>query len=312
MASSSSWDEALSAFPDAAHDLIEGSMHAGGVVGAAEVEKLAEIGGADMGTLMIQLLPVAAQFAIAPISNFQVGAVAQGMPTPGTEWASLYLGANVEFTGEALTFGVHAEQSATTSAWLNSEVGLQSLAISAAPCGYCRQFLHEVVTEQDLDVLLPTGLGDDYTVTALSALLPDAFGPRDVGVTGGLMDPEYQNHDLLLPGDCTDPLVLVALNSAKQSYAPYTRGFAGCAIETNDGFRYPGRYAENAAFNPSMSPLQSAITFMNMSRSYGSALELARAVLVESPSKSGQRAASTTVLASFAPGVTLEYHEVTL
>jgi cytidine deaminase len=305
----SPWDETLSAFPGDAHELLEVAMRAGGVVEAPEVEELTEIMSAETGTLMIQLLPVAARFAIVPISDFRVGAVAQGMPISGSEWTSLYLGANVEFLRETLSFGVHGEQSATTNAWLNGEVGLQSLAISAAPCGSCRQFLHEIVTEHNFDILFPTGSGDDYTVTPLSTFLPDAFGPRDLGVTGGLMDPEHQNHDLVLSSGSTDPLVLMALDSAKQSYAPYTRGFAGCAIETGDGSMYPGRYAENAAFNPSMSPIESAITFMNMSRPQGSAHDLARAVLVEVLSKTGQRGASTAALASFASGISLEYHQ---
>jgi len=305
-------DEALSTFPSDARNILAGAMRAGGAVKATDVERLSKILGADTRALMIQLLPVAARFAIVPISDFRVGAVAQGMPMSGTGWSSLYLGANVEFLGQALSFGVHGEQSATTNAWLNGEVGLQSLAISAAPCGYCRQFLYELVTEQNFDILLPAGPGDGYTVTPLSTFLPDAFGPHDLGVTGGLMDPRHQNHDLELSRGSTDPLVLIALASAKQCYAPYTRGFAGCGIQTNDGFMYQGRYAENAAFNPGMSPLESAITFMNMSRPQMSDRDVARAVLVEVSSKTGQTDASTAVLASFASGISLEYHEATL
>ena len=117
---------------------------------------------------------------------------------------------------------------------------------------------------------------------------------------------------LALSSGSADPLVLMALDAAQQSYAPYTSGFAGCAIETTDGSRYPGRYAENAAYNPSMSPLESAITFMNMSRPRGTEHDLARAVLVELPSRTGQRNVATMVLASFASDVTLEYYEAAL
>jgi cytidine deaminase len=31
---------------------------------------------------------------------------------------------------------------------------LQSLAINAAPCGYCRQFLYEITTAKTLNILL--------------------------------------------------------------------------------------------------------------------------------------------------------------
>ncbi len=61
-----------------------------------------------------------------------------------------------------------------------------------------------------------------------------------------------------------------------------------------------------------MSPLESAITFMNMSRPRGTEHDLARAVLVELPSRPGQRNVATMVLASFASDVTLEYYEAAL
>jgi cytidine deaminase len=218
----------------------------------------------------------------------------------------------VEFPGEALSLGLHAEQSATTNAWLNGESSLRRLAVSAPPCGYCRQFLHELGTEGDLDLLRPTGSGSEYTTTPLSRSLPDALGPRDLGMQRGLMNAKHQDHGLALSSGSADPFVLMALDAAQQSYAPYTSGFAGCAIETTDGSRYPGRYAENAAYNPGMSPLESAITFMNMSRPPGTEHDLARAVLVELPSRTGQRNVATMVLASFASDVTLEYSEAPL
>lgn len=306
-----SWDDALALWPDDTHELLEGVKATGGVLPAQRVEELCGILGAEMGSLMIKLLPVAAQFAIVPISGFRVGAVSMGMPIPGTGWASLYLGANVEFLGQALSYGVHGEQSATMNAWLNGEQGLQALAISAAPCGYCRQFLYELVTEKNFNILLPTGTGDQYTSTPLSTFLPDAFGPHDLGINGGLMDPKYQNHNITLNSGSTDPVVLAALGAAQQCYAPYTEDYSGCAVQTSDGQIYPGRYAENAAYNPSMSPMEAAITFMNMTRPEGADRTLQRAVLVEVPSKASQKSASTEVLSSFSPNLTLDYEPAT-
>jgi cytidine deaminase len=107
------------------------------------------------GTFMedlLALLPNAAAFAKPPISNFRVGAIARG--TSG----KLYYGTNVEFAGEALSFTVHAEQSAVVNAWMSGETGIDVVATSAAPCGYCRQFLNELVTARELLVVMPNEL----------------------------------------------------------------------------------------------------------------------------------------------------------
>ena len=58
--------------------------------------------------------------------------------------------------------------------------------------------------------------------------------------------------------------VLEQFPAASKSYAPYSGNFAGCVIETTEGKMYAGRYAENAAFNPSVSPLQAAFIQMTM------------------------------------------------
>lgn len=296
-----SFEEALAAFPARARDEIASVRNTGGVLKADSVARVCDMVGAEIGTLMIQLLPVAATYAVVPVSNYHVGAVAQGMPVGS--WSSLYLGANFEFYGTALSFTVHAEQAATTNAWLNGETGLQSLAVSAAPCGYCRQFLYELVTQSQFNVLMPTGQGYNYTVEPISYYLPDAFGPHDLGVTGGLMDPKYCTHALKLQNSTNDPVILAALAGAQSCYAPYTEGYCGCAVQTTSGAIYGGRYAENAAYNPSMSPMESALAFMNMSQSSPGAPEIQRAVLVSvQPSPSNQYAATQAVVNAYTNG----------
>src|SRR5437870_5110463 len=74
-------------------------------------------------------------------------------------------------------------------------------------------------------------------------------------VGAGLMSPRANGLTL----ESSDPLVLEALAAAEASYAPYSRGFAGVALETASGAVHTGRYAENAAFNPSLSPLACAL-----------------------------------------------------
>jgi cytidine deaminase len=210
---------------------------------------------------MLQMLPEAASFARPPISNFKVGAVARG--TSG----KLYIGTNVEFAGQALSFTVHAEQSAVIHAWMAGETGVDVIATSAAPCGYCRQFLNELTTAKDLTVVMPGGS------RPLTELLPVAFGPRDLGIEGGLL--QHDDHGLAIAE--TDELARAALTAANMSYAPYSRSFAGVALETRNGI-VTGAYAENAAFNPSMSPLEAALSQLNLRR--GAWSDITAAVLV--------------------------------
>jgi cytidine deaminase len=281
---------------------------------ANSVGRLLKTLGVEIETLMMLLLPVAQQYAVVPVSHFQVGAVAAGMPELGAGGCSLYLGANFEFADAAISFSVHAEQSAINNAWLNGEPGIQALAVSAAPCGYCRQFLYELVTAQQLSILLHNNPKNPLSFSSmpLTTLLPNAFGPSDLGVTGGLMDPKLCTHKLSLDeGSAADPLISAALAAACASYAPYktdeSYGYAGLAVQLSDNSIYAGRYAENAAYNPSLSPLQSALSFMNMNQPLSSTRRVVRCVLVEAENLASQLSATQTVLAAYAPGISVEY-----
>jgi cytidine deaminase len=233
--------------------------------------------------LMLALIPEAQKFALPPISNFFVGAVALG--TSG----SLYFGANFEFVGQALSFTVHGEQAATAHAISQGEIGMQMLAVSAAPCGYCRQFLYELTTASTLLILLPK-----TPPAFLTSLIPDAFGPADLNVTAALMSP--QSHGMTLPAAAGDPVVQAALKAANASYAPYTFDYSGVALKTKDGKIFTGSVAEDAAFNPSMSPLEAAVVSLVISggKSYA---DIVDAVLVEmADSKAGQAGATRDAL----------------
>lgn len=219
-----------------------------GVVAAADAERVAAAEGVDVPSLMTMLLPAAAEYARPPVSNFLVGCVSRGLS------GNLYFGANVEFAGEALSFTVHAEQSSVANAWMNGEEGIDLIAVTAAPCGYCRQFLNELTTADRLTIAIPS------TTQPLRELLPSAFGPRDLGIEGGLM--QCEEHALAL--ESSDPLTLAALAAARRSYAPYSKSYAGVAVRTSGGTIASGAYAENAAFNPSMSPLEVAVSQLNL------------------------------------------------
>ncbi|MEA2328193.1 MAG: cytidine deaminase [Thermoanaerobaculia bacterium] len=255
---------------------------AGGYVPAAIVERIVATG-VPLDQLMLGLIPRAKQFAIPTISNFFVGAVAHGVS------GNLYFGANYEFPGQALSFTVHGEQAATAHAISFDETGIDLLAVSAAPCGYCRQFLNELTTASKLQIILP-----DTPATPLTALLPNAFGPTDLGVTAALMSP--QSHGMTL--DSTDELIDAGLEAANTSYAPYSLSYAGVALKTSDGSIYTGGVAENAAFNPSMSPLEAAIVTLTINgrKKY---IDIIDAVLVEAAgSKACQIDATRDVLAT--------------
>ena len=307
------WKKAIDALPENIRAEIDRIWDNRGILSAEAVARLA-IAPAEIGTLMMQLLPMARQYAVVPVSHFQVGAVAAGMPNPGTGWCNLYMGANFEFANTSLSFTVHAEQAATNNAWLSGEPGIQSLAISDAPCGYCRQFLYELVTAQQLSILLPTKADAlPYTSTPLTTLLPRPFGPNDLGVAGGLMDPRLCSRTLALEsGAPVDPVIAAGLSGASRSYAPYATGeshaYAGVAVQLADGSIYAGRHAENAAYNPSLSPLQSALAFLNMGQPPGATRVVKRCVLVEVPTLASQRSATQATLAAYAPTVELEYY----
>jgi len=254
----------------------------GGYVPAAVVERIVA-SGVPLEQLMLALIPRAKTFAIPMISNFFVGAVAHGVS------GNLYFGANYEFPGQALSFTVHGEQAATMHAISFNETGIDLLAVSAAPCGYCRQFLNELTTASTLQIILP-----NTPATPLTSLLPNAFGPIDLGVTAALMSP--QSHAMTL--DSPDDLTSAALKAANASYAPYSSSYAGVALKTADGSIYTGGVAENAAFNPSMSPLEAAIVTLTINgrKKYS---DIVDAVLVQAAgSKACQIDATRNVLAT--------------
>ena len=215
-----------------------------GHISKVELENLIDASGMERDALLLALLPIAAALANPPISNFYVGAIAIGAS------GDLYMGANMELAGEALGQAVHAEQNAISHAWLKGETGIDDIIVNASPCGHCRQFINELAKGSDIRIHLP-----GQATAPLAHYLPYAFGPKDLNITTPLLAP--QRIELALETD--DPLLIEALDQANQSYAPYSNNHAAVAIETHDGQVFVGRYAENAAFNPSMMPLQMAL-----------------------------------------------------
>ncbi|MEB6335185.1 cytidine deaminase [Serratia rhizosphaerae] len=231
---------------------------------ADQVEAIKQHSGLDDDALAFSLLPLAAACSLTPISQFNVGAIARGVS------GNLYFGANMEFGGAPMQQTVHAEQCVVTHAWLRGETALAAITVNYTPCGHCRQFMNELNSGGDLRIQLP-----GRPAATLSHYLPDSFGPRDLDIHTLLMDPEDHGHRLAL----SDALEIAALDAANRSHAPYSQAHSGVALETADGNIYAGRYAENAAFNPSLPPLQAALVLLNMSG--GDCRQIRRAVLAE-------------------------------
>jgi len=196
--------------------------------------------------LCFSLLPLAASLSHASLSNFHVGAIAKG--TSG----HLYFGANMEFEHTSIGQTIHAEQAAFNNAWMNKESGITDLYVTASPCGHCRQFLNEIITSETLNIWI---LGK--TRTSLKKLLPDDFGPSDLNIQAALMSPIQYNK--------TDSKIKHAF---QQSYSPYTKSHSAVLITMKTGTEYTGAYAENAAFNPSLPPMQSAIIMCLLNREH--------------------------------------------
>lgn len=56
----------------------------------------------------------------------------------------LYVGVNLEFARLPVNNSVHAEQFLVVNAVHHEERGITKMAVSAAPCGHCRQFYSEL------------------------------------------------------------------------------------------------------------------------------------------------------------------------
>jgi len=124
---------------------------------------------------LLKLATEARNFAYAPYSKFQVGAAL--LATNG----EVFTGCNVENASYGMT--ICAERTAVFKAVAAGVRSFDAIAISVpgggSPCGACRQVLNEF--SPSLKVYLGDENGQLVRETTLSALLPDAFGPENLG-----------------------------------------------------------------------------------------------------------------------------------
>jgi cytidine deaminase len=263
-----------------------------GVIPAALAKASSETANLSLEALMVALLPLARAYARPPISNFYVGAVACDSNN------NLYLGANLEIPGHSLGFSVHAEQSAIANAYMHRAPDISAVAVTNAPCGHCRQFMNELSIERDTRLIV-----DGSEPTTLSRLLPQSFGPKDLGASSGVFP--LRTIDLFSAAASDDQLTNAALTAACRSYAPYSKSHSGVAIGTHSGRVVIGCYIENAAFNPSLSPLQVALSALVLAGETWRSISRVHLVELEGVPVS-QRTVTEAVLSSVAPGIGLE------
>lgn len=222
------------------------------VISKSEAHQIQNALGLTADELLVELLPIAQKYARPPISKYYVGEALR------TKQGEIYLGVNLEFPGQSLGLTVHGEQFLLAMLFHKNIREIDAWALSGEPCGHCRQFMNEVLGIEDVKILIP-----QKRATSLSVLLPHSFGPRNLGSPQGLLDQRVapiipRSEDLLKK----DELFLLAYDAAELSYAPYSKNYSGVGVRLKNGKRYLGSYLENVAFNPSLTPLLSAIVQM--------------------------------------------------
>jgi cytidine deaminase len=113
--------------------------------------------------------------AYAPYSGYPVGAALLAAS------GKVYEGVNVE--NAAYPTGICAERSAVFAAVSQGEREFSAIAVvtkdGGTPCGSCRQVLTEFAP--DIAVLIADGEGKLVAETTARELLPNAFGPENLG-----------------------------------------------------------------------------------------------------------------------------------
>ncbi|CAN1340666.1 Cytidine deaminase 1 [Linum perenne] len=217
-----------------------------------------QLGVTTVANLLPSLVKSAQSLARPPISNYHVGVV--GLGSSGR----IFFGANIEFPGLPLNNSIHAEQFLITNLDLNAEPSISSFAVSAAPCGHCRQFLQELRSSRSIRIMI-TDNQHGREFEDLSTFLPHRFGPDNLLHKDVPLILERHDNKLSLispnsnPSSVANELKLEALEAANRSHAPYSMCPSGVALMDSEGKVYRGSYMESAAYNPSLGPVQAAI-----------------------------------------------------
>ncbi|GLC36867.1 hypothetical protein PLESTB_000184200 [Pleodorina starrii] len=270
------------------------------MIPAAEVRQLLDTSGDTLEEMLFSLIKPASKLARPPISGYHVGAVALG----GS--GNVYVGVNIEFPRAPLNNSIHAEQCLLVNCLHSGETSIQALAVSAAPCGHCRQFYAEIKDADALEYIF----GADAKPKFLADLLPERFGPADLQDEPFPLLLERQSNrvewhpdaDAALATRADEPefqrAAAEALTEARLCYAPYTRCHSGASLITVGGQVFSGGYIESAAYNPSLSPFHSAVVDAVAHEGMPSFDQIREVVLAERPGAPVQHQANVRLLLS--------------
>jgi cytidine deaminase len=225
----------------------DNSQSFSGMLERAIVDKMLELEGKPVEDFLVGLLPRAATRAFVPISNYYVGVALLGRS------GNIYFGSNIEIPGQSLGCSVHGEQSAISNAFSHGESEIKIIAVTAAPCGHCRQFMTEFSLSMDMSVIIK-----DTAEMTVGKLLPEHFGPAHLGNTHGALQSK-RNGLKMLEAVSNSQLEQLAFDAADKSYAPYSNSPSGAAVLLKSGRAFAGSYIESVAYNPSLPPLQAAL-----------------------------------------------------
>jgi cytidine deaminase len=265
----------------------------GGVLPAVDAQEICRIHGLTAEELMHLARPLAEPLSDPSLSDFHVAAV--GLEDTG----GLLFGGNLEFPGTSIWNTVHGEGFLATRAYSRG-TRLTAIALGEAhPCAHCRQYLSEFAGGPGL--MLIDRIGHRLP---LGALYPWPFDPAYLGDAGAVAS-EARWSNLRLPVSEFDAMLTAAV---RRAHAPYSKSPAAVALRLNDGNHVAGVSIESVAFNPTMSPLQSALIDLR-AHGYRPADVAAAAIGVTSDGPVDYAAQTRDLLAAVAPGVTLNVFE---
>ena len=299
----SAFHEQLARFPSAAAAILENLKHQNGRLDSEQSQGLMHCLNISWDGLLEALLPLATALTVHPVSHFPVGAIVEGYREIGH--GPLYFGANLEMPGLPLKLSVHAEQAAVCNAWHQGETQLRQLIVNDAPCGHCRQFLNELHHAEDIVVTIKRPNSEKVARYFMADLLPDSFGPANLNQNDRLMSSVSTDIQLAEPY-IQDALTVAAAEAATNSYAPYTQCYSGVALQLSNGQIITGQYAENVAFNPGMTAVESAIVNWRLANlaTPETPVRITDAVLVEKKAMISHQAITENVLSYYRVNLT--------
>eukprot|EP00659_Diplonema_papillatum_P016971 gene16971-26039_t len=208
-----------------------------------------------------------------PISSYCVGAALLARDkASGSRCA--YLGINLELND--LRISMHGEQSAVHSAISDGALPpYEKLAVSAAPCGLCRQFLVETGSKGMTVVV------EGMPSIPLATLLPEAFTPETVGQPYIGKVPARAAASQAATG-CV--LARAAYDACVQlSHSSWVDSPAAVSLLAGGGAVATGVFVESVAHNPTVNP---AVAACNKALLSGLSLAgVTKAAIAHKPSK---------------------------